>query len=514
MIRTLYAQLSLVLLGLLGSTGTVYGVMSIWAAELYVQEIHQKLHMEVARHLVEEQILLKNNKVNHKGLEHIFHMMMVINPGIEIYLLDPRGRILEYSAPPGKLQTTAVDLGPIFYFLESPAPQLPLTGDDPRFPGAKRAFSAARIGSEEAPEGYLYVVLGGERYTSIVQRLSASHILRMSSLALVGSVILAILLGLMTFRLLTSRLRRLRRAMETFEETCFTQPVPLVGFAQEGQGDEIDDLAATFTRLSQTVSHHLELARGTDSLRRKLVANVSHDLRTPLASLSGFLETLLLKDAELSSSDRHRYLELAHRHSRSLGHRVDRLFELAKLEAREIEPQFESFPLGELVQDVTQKFELQAKGNRVQINTHTPSDLPFVLADLGLIERVLDNLIENAIRHTPEGGTVTVSIYRQPHNLILEVSDTGEGIAEKEIPFVFRRFYTAKTNLNETSRTGLGLAIAQNIAQLHGSRIDVHSQLGEGTTFRLPLPVMLTSATSASAPSSSAPGRSNSSNDS
>lgn len=205
-----------------------------------------------------------------------------------------------------------------------------------------------------------------------------------------------------------------------------------------------------------------------------------------MASLTAYLETLLLKDRELSDCERRRYVDAAYRHSQALERLVSKLFELAKLEARETPPEPEPFSMSELVQDVVQKFEPRARDGGIRLRTALPVDLPFVIADLRLVERVLDNLLDNALRHTGPSGEVLISLHPGEAGVALEVADTGEGIPPEELPLIFDRFYRARNSGRESSHgSGLGLAIAERIAELHGSRIEVRSRLGHGTQFRM-----------------------------
>ncbi|MEL7369520.1 MAG: hypothetical protein AAFN74_11445, partial [Myxococcota bacterium] len=239
MIRTLYGKLSIALFALLALTGGLFLAISLWMTNRYIQEVNQRLHIDVADHLVKEVILIEDGKVNREGLDHIFHMMMVINPGIEIYLLDRKGKILAFSAPPGRVKAKEVSLAPIHRFLTAPPESLPFTGDDPRFLGRQRAFSAAPIETDGQRQGFLYVVVGGERYSSVVQMLAGSHILRLGVIALAGALLLAGFVGLIAFATLTRRLRRLRAAMVAFEDSRFTIPVDLSRFVRKRYGDEI-----------------------------------------------------------------------------------------------------------------------------------------------------------------------------------------------------------------------------------------------------------------------------------
>jgi signal transduction histidine kinase len=228
----------------------------------------------------------------------------------------------------------------------------------------------------------------------------------------------------------------------------------------------------------------------TDALRRELVANVSHDLRTPLASLRGYLQTLQMKEGLLSSEEQRRYVEIASKNTEKLVRLVDELFELAKLESREIVACLEPFNLAELAQDVLQKFELLAEQKRVRLGCQYRDDLPFVMADIGLIERVLQNLLDNALRHTPEGGAVTIDLSPGSRHIVVRVTDTGSGVPEDAMPHIFDRHFRVGADDGMAGHgAGLGLAIVRRIVELHGSSIEATSAPGAGSTFSFPLPI-------------------------
>jgi signal transduction histidine kinase len=282
--------------------------------------------------------------------------------------------------------------------------------------------------------------------------------------------------------------------MESFKRGDFSQQPDSsyrsqVHFDTAQRGDEIYELGTIFTQMADRIHQQVGQLKQTDLLRRELVANVSHDLRTPLTSLQGYLETLLLKEGTLSPQEQRTYLEIATKHSEQLGTLVAELFELAKLDSREMEPHVEPFSLGELVQDVVQQLRLAAEQKRIGLHTHFPEDLPFVSADIGLIERVLKNLIENALRYTQPGGTVTVALIRENQTIVAEVTDTGCGISPEDLPYIFDRFFrTGANNQEQSTGAGLGLAIAKQILELHGSAIEAQSILNSGTTFTFHLP--------------------------
>jgi signal transduction histidine kinase len=486
--RSVYGKLSLALLAVLAILGALYFLVTLVTTRVFLQEVNQNLDHDVAEHLVAEVILLEDGEVRQEGLKDIFHMMMVVNPSIEIYLLDPSGSILAYSAPPGKVKLRSVRLEPVERFLKGPG-DLPVTGDDPRNPGLKKAFSAAPIARDGKLEGYLYVVLGGEQYDSAVQLLQGSYVLRLGVAALIAGLLFALVAGLLLFNLLTRRLRKLAAEMEIFQRSGFTKRMDFGPPARSKGGDEIDRLRVTFDEMAHKMAEQLRDLKRADSLRRELVANVSHDLRTPLASLRGYLETLMLKKDGLSPEEQQRYIEAALRHSESLGKLVSELFELAKLESSETRPQPETFALAELVQDVIQKHQLTAEKKEIRLRGVFGEDLPFVHADIGLIERVLENLIDNALRYTPAQGEVAVSLNPSGGAVAVEVRDNGRGIPPEELDYVFDRFYQSKSGADlAAGGSGLGLAISKKILDLHGSRIEVRSAVGKGTTFSFELP--------------------------
>lgn len=490
MFKTLYGKLAAVLLGLLCLIGVLYIALTLLTTQMYLQEVNQKLNQSLAQHLVTEKILMKEGRVNKEALDEIFHMLMVINPSIEVYLLNPKGRILAFSAPPEKVKRETISLKAVKTFLGHSA-IFPILGEDPRDLNRKKVFSVSPIPQQGPVQGYLYIILGGEEYDSVAQMLQGSYILRLSAWTAAGSLLIALLAGLVLFNRLTRRLRKLTASMETFRQNDFIEhPNTSRSSMNRLEGDEIDRLEATFTQMANCMNEQVNRLKQTDQLRRELVANVSHDLRTPLASLQGYIDTLLLKEGTLTPQQQRHYLEIAAKHSERLGKLVSELFELAKLDAHETQLHLELFSIGELVQDIVQKFSFVAQNRQVHLKTDFRKDLPFVMADIGLVERVFENLIENALRFTPEGGSVTVKLIREDQSILTQVTDTGCGIPSEDLPYIFDRFYRVEKTLSaRAGGAGLGLAIAKRILELHGSPIEATSTVNIGTTFTFHLPI-------------------------
>lgn len=475
--RRLHYKLSVAMLAIVVVLGGAFYLVDRYSVELYHEELTQRLNASLAMYIVEAEPLIANGAVNSDELRSIASLAMVINPTAEIYLLDAEGNILGHALPPDEILAHRVDVGPIRDLLAASRP-LPIKGENPRDPSMPKVFSAFPVtdparGSEQ-PAGYLYVVLGGSQYETIAAEVASSYRQRTIAASIVVLVVAAFVAGTLLFAVLT---RRLRRLTANIASRATIDPVA-------APQDEIDQLQNACHSMLRTIDLQLASLEESDKLRRELVTNISHDLRTPLASMQGYIETLLIKERELDSSTRHRYLETARKHATRLARLIQDLFELAMLDADRIDPNLEEFSLLELVYDVLQEFELRAKEAGVELAVDPTDDTVLVYADISLIQRVLENLVSNALKHTPAGGKVTIAIDKSATGVSVSVADTGRGIPEEALPYVFDRFYKTDHGNGESSdSTGLGLAIAKRILELHGSDIRVVSEEWRGTRF-------------------------------
>lgn len=488
MFRSLYSKIASGLAGLFLVIGLMFIGVTIFSTDMYQQEVNQQLNTGLARQIVKEWLLMERGRINDDALKDLFHMLMVVNPGIEIYLLNTGGNILTYSAPRGSVKRKSVDLEPVLAQLAGPSGRGLIQGDDPKGLDRKKVFSAAPIVINEALEGYLYVILGGEQYDTVVDKLKGSYIIQLSSWMMAAGLIFTFISGLVLFALLTGRLKKLVAAVEAFRSDGEPVQLDLPDGGNAGGNDEIDKLSRTFQSMAVRIQKQIADLNYSDKMRRELVANVSHDLRTPLATLQGYMETLLINEDRYSPEQRRQYLEIAIKHCLRLNRLVSELLELARVESAEMKIIPENFLIEELAGDIVQKFQLQAGRANIRLEILPPKRPVFVSADIGLVERALENLIENGLRHTPEQGRVSVEITGSK-NVRVTVRDTGPGIPEEELPYIFNRFFHTGGELDDEARhSGLGLAITRRIVELHKSRLEVDT--GEdGTCFYFDLPV-------------------------
>lgn len=483
----LCARLALAFVGLFLVLGIAFIALTNWSNNRYYEEVTQNLNQSLAMYIVQRAPLIHNNIVNQTAMKELATLVMTVNPIVEVYLLDPNGNVLSHTLPADTVLRTQVSIQPLQDLLTKTRP-FPITGDDPRALNSERIFSVWPVEDEDKLVGYLYVILGGKDVQSLSDSLHGSYILKQSFVGLGLILLFAITSALLIFVVLTSPLRKLAQQMDNFQKQelqSFHSPRPLTA-----SGDEIAYLSSAFTAMRNRIYEQMRKLEETDRLRRELISNVSHDLRTPLSSMQGYLE--MLTRPSITEKDRQTFMEIAFKHCHRLTQLVKELFELSKLDSGRITPELENFSLAELLNDVVQKYSLSAKQKNIRLNAPQTDQLYMVNADIALIERVLENLIDNALRYTPEHGSIEFTLTHKIHCVEVGVQDTGIGLANEDIPHIFERYYRAQkpTGFDQQS-TGLGLAIVKRILELHGSVIRVESKLHEGTRFEFPLPTQV-----------------------
>ncbi len=483
-LSSFYARISIVYLIILLILGIVQVNFSINEALEFARESDQLVNKDLAAKLAEELEPHLADEMNYTALENMMHHYMVMNPRIEIYLLNTEGKIESFF--PGDLQQLVrqeVDLAPVREFLAGKG-EIAVTGDDPRNLDRQKPFSASPVKYGDNRDGYMYVVLSSQAYDKAEMTYEETFFTDTFVKTLIITLISAAVIGLILFAFLTKRFHRMTNVVRDFEHGDYHQRVE-----KPGQ-DEIGELGQAFNHMADTIVANMEELKQTDRLRRELIANVSHDLRSPLASMQGYLETIIMKEDSLDQAKRKKYLGTILNNTQHLNKLVNELFELSKLEAKQVEPVEEPFAIAELAQDLVVKFQPVAEKKNISLKTDLPQNLPLVIADIAMIERALGNLIDNAVSYTPEGGEVNVKIAKSGGKVTVVVSDTGYGIPEDEIPLIFDRFYRVeKSRARSSGGTGLGLAITKKIIELHKSTISIKSKLNVGTTLSFSLRV-------------------------
>jgi signal transduction histidine kinase len=332
------------------------------------------------------------------------------------------------------------------------------------------------------------VIVGGEV-------VGALGIVPQTTLERVGTEALALGIGLLILGTLVSsifivgpvrrRIQDLQRAVRLLGEGDSTAR------ATEGGSDEVADLAGTFNSMADELERRATDLTASDTARRQLIADVSHELMTPLTAILGHLETLSMVEVRLDDEKRQRSVAISIREARRLERLIGELLEAARLEAGGGDLQMQEVALAGLFEQVIAHHEHDSRARNIRFVSSIASEAALVLGDPFRLEQVLENVTSNAIRHAHEGGTIELRAEAESDTVILTVTDSGDGIAPDQLPFIFDRFFKAGSVKGVASRgSGLGLSIVKAIVTRHGGHVSATSTPNLGTTIRIELPAI------------------------
>lgn len=353
-------------------------------------------------------------------------------------------------------------------------------------------YGAYRLGWLQQAPRVSWALLGGYALSSLLTFLNVwfsaqlmflnEHDLLLTAVLLIFASGIALSLGYFISTALTTRIATLNDAAQAIARGELQVRVPVAG------RDEVSELARTFNEMAAQLEEAERKQRKLEQLRRDLVTWIGHDLRTPLASIRAIVEALA--DGVVEDPDSvERYLRTAQRDIQALSLLIDDLFEMAQLDAGGLQLDRQPNAISDLVSDTLESFSAVADHKGVTLAGHADAGVDPVNIDAQKIERVLANLVSNAIRHTPAGGTVEVRAVPAENSVRVAVSDTGEGIPSGDLPRIFEQFYRGeKSRSRETGGAGLGLTIAKRIIDAHDGEIEIDSAVGAGTTVTFILP--------------------------
>lgn len=308
------------------------------------------------------------------------------------------------------------------------------------------------------------------------------HDLLLGTVLLVFAGAIAMALGYLLSSSFLDRIQSLDQAAKKIAEGNLSTRIPVDG------RDELADLALTFNKMASQLEEASERRKQLDALRKELIAWIGHDLQTPLASVSAVIQALadgMVEDPKMEA----RYYATAKKNISALSGLIDDMFQMAQIDAGGLDLNYEYVSIRDLISDTIESFSEIVKRKEINLTGRVAPEIGLVPIDPQRINRVLNNLVDNAVRHTPEKGTVEVCANKTDQGLIVEVIDSGMGIPDEDLPFIFDLFYRGEVSRHSTKAgTGLGLAIAKGIIEAHSGTIGVESNSHQTKfTFTLPL---------------------------
>ncbi len=346
----------------------------------------------------------------------------------------------------------------------------------PPMRAARRRADFAAIFSAGVPVGIVAVPLGRPPFSAIVAELGPT-------MALVGAVVLIVgsgMIALVVFRPAQNRLRQLQDATIRLGAGDLDVRAPTDG------GDEVAELARSFNRMAEDLAARARALESSDRARRQLLADVSHELMTPLTAMRGYIETLAMKDLPLDVATRERYLGIVDEETRRLEHLIGDLLDLARLESGGPAMRTDTVPTAALFDRVAARHERELAHRGVRLIRRIAPGAEHVEGDPDRLEQALQNLAGNALRHTQSGGEISLGADVKADSLLLTVRDTGAGIPPEHLPLIFDRFYKADASRRAATGSGLGLSIVKAIVERHGGSIAARND--SGAVFEILLP--------------------------
>jgi signal transduction histidine kinase len=332
-----------------------------------------------------------------------------------------------------------------------------------------------------AQVGFVFVAGRGPRAAMFLREFAPAQATIGIVLLIVGSAVVSLVI----FRPARRRLRALEQVAQSIGEGDLSARAPETG------GDEVTALARVFNRMGADLEGRTRAMELSDRTRRQLLADVSHELKTPLAAIRGYVETLAMPEVRLDEDTRRRYLEIVGDETIKLERIVGDLLDLARLESGGLTLTCGAVPIAQLFRRVADRHERELLEKQVALETSVADDLEEVWGDPARLEQALQNLVANALRHTPEGGQITLAAARAGGTVRLSVRDTGAGIPDDHLPRIFDRFYKADASRSDPySKTGsgLGLSIVKAIIERHGGTVGAANAPGGGAEFTISLP--------------------------
>lgn len=480
----LFGRIAIGFLLLVLAIGTLQFYLTLRACGRAALEAEQKLCQSIAAGLAAGIGPLTADGIDRKVLDAAIAPTLAIHPNTRIFLLDEHGAVMAAFGT-GPAPIAPVSLHPVNALLTGEA-AFPVLGDDPATRGERRPFSAAPLSIAGRP-GYLYILLGDAATPSMADMVAESGAARQLLLTLSLGLIAIALTGLVLAHRLARRFRPLLDTARQLEHGRLTRRAP------ERSRDELGRLAGSVNRLADHLEYSRERARATERFQRELITNISHDLRTPLTAIQGYLETVLIKEENgtLGDAERRRFLGTVFTNVQRLGGLVSELFELSRLDARLDPPGREMVVLAELVQDIVADWRETVDRRGIELHLACADVLPPVAGDMGMLEQLLRRLLDYAVPHTPDGGRIAIALERHETGLRLSVEDSGPSIPSEAIPRMFEPAFRVERSRTHGERAapGVGLAIARRIAEVHGGAIAIANRPEGGVRLAVTLPV-------------------------
>ena len=470
---------------------TIITVLSItFMCIAYLSVIHfyqastQLLNKDVAAHIARFTSPFDQDGLNKQKADSVFYQAMVISPSVEVYFLDTTGKVIYYHGAPDEIHLHDVSLASVHEYLKSGG-QNYIKGPDPRDSADPKIFSAAPVEGKSGRLGYIYVILGSTEYRHVSNMLYKSHAGSLLILTFIFILLATALLTVWYVNRLQRNYKRLTTILGKMEQGDLGVRFP------ENENNDLVPVTKAFNQMAGRLQDNMEKLQKAERERKDFTTNISHDLRTPLAIARGYAETLLLnieKDGSPRSKDQE-YSRLIVSNIQTVEHMVQQLLDLSKMEAAGLSLEKQPFVFSEIVQEFIYSISLSASKKNISIELNNGENTTWIEADIHMMERVMQNLLTNAIKFTPDYGKIVISLISEPGGLIFQITNSGEAMSDS----LFQWLNNSKTQypVNRPFLHGLGLVIVKTTLQLHHFTITAEYIPDQGNRIAFRMPVIV-----------------------
>jgi len=489
-VRALRAWLPKSLFGRLALVQILAGALVAAGFVVVLEVSHGDYHTGLAQRqnlLLAERVLedfgatWRRNPRNAEGINETLRRIGRMNPYVDLYWLSDSGTIIASSVPTARLRINRLDIAPLLALASGADGRLPMLATDPADPARQKAFAVAKASSgAEGGSYFLYLVLVDDDAHVFTRRAWASTF-RQALAMVVGVIALALISALVILRVILKRFRQLSDAMRRFGRGEFAEWEPVDAVPARPGASELDRMSDDFNTMAGRIVTLLRELKDDERLMREMFANISHDLRTPLTIIQGNLEILDQRGGSLSSAERRAMVQTVLQEVRRLGGLVEGVFELAKLRSPHYRIRAETLSLGEFLHDLAAKFRAAAASRGLALEVMTANAHVFAVADVVLLERIMDNLIGNALQHAAGASAIRIGLRDVGDGLEVSVRDDGSGF-KSGLPQQDPSEYAGAR-----PGGGLGLQIVRTMLALHGAALVIETAPGKGTTCRFVL---------------------------
>ena len=477
---SIFTKLTILIFSLLVVLGALFISITYFATTYYHQASTQLLNKEVAGHIAKFTSPFTASGIDKQKADSVFQNAMVLSPAAEVYFLDTTGKVIYFHASEKDIKQWLIEPGPLKKYIENKGEKY-IKGIDPKDPQQKKIFSAAAVQGDKAQLGYIYVILDSKRSENVMKLLFGSSIGNLAIKTIVIILLLTFLFSFLYLKRVRKNFNKMILVLQRFESGDYA-----ARFNVKSQ-DEILPVTNAFNKMADLLSLTITKLTRSEKERRTLIASISHDLRTPLSIARGYTETLLLDDVKLMSVERNQFVQLIGNKIQQIENMVQQLFELSKLDAAEFTANKEPFVFSEIVQESVNTQQLIASAKKIELTCSVCQEIKWINADVSMMERAIQNLVDNAIKNTAPFGKVHISLTEENGVIIYTIENEAPPLTQELLQWINRTEWPNDLSINRPAKAGLGLVIVQKILFLHNSRLQAAVNKDRNLfSFRLP----------------------------